>query len=305
MRRLRKIAYNFSVTLLVLLVYFGAIAPVWADGSGSSLSPKEFLRSGVTAFQAGDYRTAVERFTAAIDADREYSAAYSDRCLTYIYLEDYPAAVQDCTQALQFNPRDTEAYLNRGLAYHHLRQPVDAIADYNQLLQLKSDDFRAYYNRGLARAEQLAYREAIVDYGAALRQVSPLAHSLLGEIHNDRGLAQLGLEHWPQAIADFTQAIQFSSGDIRAYYNRGCAYHHQGNLMAALDDFTRVLEIAPSYAQAYLSRGLLQQQIGNTESAIADLQQAAQLFQTQGAMVAYQQTLDLLAKLQGSNLAIG
>lgn len=305
MRRLRKIAYGFSVALLTFLVCFGLIAPVWADGSDGSLSPKDSLRLGVTAFQEGDYLTAIDQFSKAIDTDSTYSNAYSDRCLTYIYLEDYPAAVQDCTQALQFNPRDTEAYLNRGLAYHRLGQPAEAVADYNQLLKLKPDDFRAYYNRGLARAEQLSYREAIVDYGEALRQVSPLAHSLLAEVHNDRGLAQLGLEHWPQAIADFTQAIQFSSSDIRAYYNRGCAYHHQGNLMASLGDFTRVLEIAPTHAQAYLSRGLLQQQIGDTEAAIADLQQAAQFFRTQGAMIAYQQTLDLLAKLQGSNLAIG
>lgn len=286
----------------MILINLNWVAPVWA---ATELTARERLQMGVAAFQEGAYQTAVTQFTEAIEADVGYAAAYSDRCLGYIYLEDYPAAVTDCTQALELNSKDTEAYLNRGLAYQRLGKPAAAIADYNHLLQLKPHDFRAYYNRGLVQADQQSYREAIVDYGAALRQASPLNHAILAEIHNDRGLAQLGLELWPQAISDFTQAIQFNNTDRRAYYNRGCAYHHQGNLLAAVEDFSHVVKIAPDHAQAYLSRGLIQQQLGNTEAALTDLEQAANCFSSQGATVAYQQTLDLIGKLRGFASAIG
>lgn len=279
------------------------VSPAWAD-SDSTMS-RASLRTGAIAFQEGAYQTAVNQFTEAIAVDANYAAAYSDRCLAYIYLEDYPAAITDCTHALELNPRDTEAYLNRGLAYQRLGQAAAALADYDYLLQLRPHDFRAYYNRGLVQANQQAYREAIVDYGAALRQASPLDHATLAAIHNDRGLAQLELELGQQAVSDFTQAIQFNSSDLRAYYNRGCAYHHQGNLLAAVEDFTHTLKIDPDHAQAYLSRGLIQQQLGNTKAALADLEQAASCFSSQGAMVAYQQTLDLIGKLQSFTAAIG
>ncbi|MFM7425935.1 MAG: tetratricopeptide repeat protein [Elainella sp.] len=303
-----------------LLLAFSWVSPVWAaeiwtaeipgSSGGSSVelradpSPRQLLRDGVAAFQAEDYQLAVERFTAAIAAEPDL-AAYSNRCLAQIYLNAYEQAIADCTAALEFSSREPESLLNRGLAYYRLGEFSNAIADYNALLQLKPHDFRAYYNRGLAQAELQAYREALVDYGEAMRQISPLDHSTLAEVHNDRGLAQLQLEHWPQAIADFTQAIQFNNSSLRAYYNRGCAYHHQGNLTASLNDFSQVLQLDPNHAQSYLSRGLVQQQLGHQQDALSDLQQAARYFQRQGAVVAYQQTLNLIERLRGTGVAIG
>lgn len=299
----KAICLNAFLVALLILISLGA-SPAWAELDNGAAS-RASLRAGVAAFLEGSYSTAVSQFTEAIAEDPSYAAAYSDRCLAYIYLEDYPAAITDCTEALELNSKDTEAYLNRGLAHQRIGQTAAALADYNYLLQLKPHDFRAYYNRGLVQANQQAYREAIVDYGAALRQASPLDHLTLAEIHNDRGLAQLELELWPQAISDFTQAIQFNSAEMHAYYNRGCAYHHQGNLLAAVENFTHALKIDPDYAHAYLSRGLIQQQLGNSEAALADLEQAASCFSRQGAMVAYQQTLDLIGKLRGFAAAIG
>lgn len=282
----------------------GAAQTAVISTAAANPTAKSLLRAGNTAFQTGDYELAAQQFTDSL-AIEPTSAAYGNRCLSKIYLEDYAAAVADCTQAIQINSKEPESYLNRGLAYHRLGQPAEAVADYDQLLRLKPHDFRAYYNRGLAQAEQQAYREAIVDYGEAIRQVTPLDHQTLAEIHNDRGLAELWLEHWPQAIASFTQAIRFNGSDQRAYYNRGCTYHQQGQLTAALNDFTQVLQIAPHDAQAYLSRGLIQQQLGNPEAALSDLQVAARYFNTQGAKVSYLQTMQLIQKLRVMNVAVG
>ncbi len=305
-----------GIGLMILLASgLSWAAPAWADATGeasrsgsaveiSTPISKKLLRAGVAAFQAEEYHLAIKQFTEAIAAEPGF-AAYSNRCLAQIHLGSYEQAIADCTTALQLNPKEPESFLNRGLAYYRTGEFSSAIADYNALLQIKPHDFRAYYNRGLAQAELRAYREALVDYGEAMRQISPLDRNMLAELHTDRGLAQLELERWPQAIADFTQAIQFSNSNLRAYYNRGCTYHHQGNLIASLNDFTQALQLAPDQAQTYLSRGLVQQQLGHSEAALGDLRQAAQYFQRQGAIVAYQQTLDLIERLRGSGVAIG
>jgi tetratricopeptide (TPR) repeat protein len=320
----KKTVSRFGLALLggwlMLLILLGWALPGWAaekagspTGSaveqGSDLEVKALLRSGVAAFQAEDYPLALERFTTAIAVEPGF-AAYSNRCLVQIQLAAYEPAIADCTAALQLNPREPEGFLNRGLAYYRSGEFSRAITDYNALLQIRSHDFRAYYNRGLAQAELQDYRAAIVDYGEAMRQISPLAHSILAEIHTDRGLAQMQLALLPQAVADFTQAIRFNNSNLRAYYNRGCAYHHQDNLLASLADFTQALQLAPQapepkQAQIYLSRGLVQQQLGHQKDALEDLQQAAQYFQRQGAIVVYQQTLDLIKRLRGSAIAVG
>ena len=148
-------------------------------------------------------------------------------------------------------------------------------------------------------------REAVVDYGEALRQADPLNHATLAEIHDDRGLAQLRLQNYRGAIADFNQAIQLNPADLRAYFNRGCTHHREGHYAAALIDFDQVLQIAPDYAEAAVSRGLVRHQLGQKGEAIADLQHAANCFRHQGAAVAYRQTLDLIHTLRSSNSTIG
>ncbi|MBD3883890.1 tetratricopeptide repeat protein [Phormidium tenue FACHB-886] len=282
-----------GLTLLVFL---------WATPASADNTAQEFLRSGIAAFHDQNYAIAVDHFSSAIQQDSALVAAYADRCLSQIYLEQYQEAIADCSQALQRNPQDLESLLNRGLSYHRLQQYQEAITDFTQLLQLTPHDSRAYYNRALAQVELAAYSEAIVDYGQALRQTSPLDRVVRGEIYIDRGLAQLLQNHQQAAIGDFTQAIQFNA-TARAYYNRGCAYHQQGNSTAALNDFSQVLEQDPNYAQAYLSRGLIRHERGERQAAIGDLRQAAQYFCYQGFMLAYQQTLELLQKIQGA--AIG
>jgi Tfp pilus assembly protein PilF len=124
-------------------------------------------------------------------------------------------------------------------------------------------------------------------------------------IHNDRGIAHLMLEQPQAAIADFTQAIQANPQDTRAFFNRGCVYHRQGNLIAAQDDFTQVTRLDPQYAEAYLNRGLIYQQLGHPVKAIAALQQAAQYFREQGLILPYQQTMSLIEKIRSPSLAVG
>ncbi len=138
----------------------------------------------------------------------------------------------------------------------------------DSLLQLTPYDHRAHYNRGLAREALGDDREAVVDYGEALRQAWPLDHATLAEIHDDRRLAQLQVQNYRGAIADFTQAIQLNPVDLRAYFNRGCTHHHEGNYAAALIDFDQVLQIAPDYAEAAVSRGLVRHQLGQKGEAI-------------------------------------
>lgn len=311
LRSLRR--WGLTLALCISLVAGVGLSPVYAQSVSEAmpsdedarLTPAQNLVEGILALQQESFESAVDPLSQVIETDSKNSVAYANRCLAYLQLQHYEQAITDCDQALKLQPANTEAYLNRGLAHHRLGQFAEAIADYTQLLRYTPADFRAYYNRGLAHIELTSYREALVDLGASLRQVSPLNREAIALIYTDRGLANLLLEQFPQAIADFTQSLQFNPLDERARFNRGCAYHHQGNGRAARDDFAAVVQHNANHGPALLNLGLILVQQGEKQAAIATLQQAAQCFCQQGHMAEYQQVLSWIERLTSSSMAWG
>jgi len=99
---------------------------------------------------------------------------------------------------------------------------------------------------------------------------------------------------------DFSQAIHLDESDARAYYNRACTCHRQRDYVGAIRDFTQSLQRNPNQPEAYVNRGIARYEMGYQQSAFEDLRKGAQCFCDRGQMVAYQQTLNLLKKLQRS-----
>jgi tetratricopeptide (TPR) repeat protein len=292
----------WSIGLMIVLLFLAA--PVQAEPIAES-APQTLFQIGITALRQQQYETALTALTQVIQQDDQFGAAYSDRCLVNLQLDRLEDAIADCSQALALHPYNPEDYLNRGLAFFRAGDANQAIADYDQLLKFRPSDFRARYNRGLAYFELGDYRRAIVDYGESLRETMPLDYTSLSEIHSDRGLSELMLEDYQGAIADFSQAIYFNSKNARAYYNRACTNQRQGETARALADFSQVIALSADYPDAYLSRGLIYQQMGKQQEAMMDLQHAAQQFQAQGAIAAYQQTLNLIEQIQHLRIAYG
>lgn len=304
----------FSRRIISRLIAFGMLLILaWGSGCPGAIaaeavsSPElDGFAAGVAAFRQGDYAAAIAAFDTAIREHPDSAAAYGDRCLAHIYQRQYAEAIADCTQALRIDPRNTEAYLNRGLAQYRRGVYAEAIADFSQLLRITPHDPRARYNRGLAKVAQTAYREAIVDYGEALRQASPQDRQMLAQIYTDRGLAELLVDDRRGAIADLTQAIQLDSGSARAYLNRACAYHRDGNLTAALNDFDQAIAIDSTYAEAYFGRAMVRQARGESGSAIADLRESVRYFgeHPELAPESYRQAVQLLKQWR-SHTSVG
>ncbi|MBE8987712.1 tetratricopeptide repeat protein [Nostoc sp. LEGE 12450] len=281
----------FSLTFLTLSAYS---APVTI----TQMTASKFLELGVDKMRRGNYQEAIESFNQAIEVEKNFAVAYSDRCLAYLQLQDYHQAVTDCTQAINFAPDDFEPYLNRGLALYREGDYLGAIVDYNRAIALKPYDFRAYYNRGLAFAGDGKDSEAILDFNLALTQIPRITSLLLADIYNDRGLAHFVLQDIQAAMFDFNLAIRLNANDYRAYFNRGCACGRNGDDFGAVRDFSQVIRLNPSNAQAYVNRGVARYRLGYHLGAMSDLQKASEYFDNQGKRVAYEKTLDLLNNLR-------
>jgi tetratricopeptide (TPR) repeat protein len=93
--------------------------------------------------------------------------------------------------------------------------------------------------------------------------------------YNNRGIAYHELKQYDKAIKDYSQAIKMDPADVAVYNNRGNAYYEQNKYELALADYNRGLKRRPDYAKAHLNRGLVYYQMGKTDKACRDFLNAS------------------------------
>ena len=241
----------------------------------------------------GDKQGAIDDYNQVIRINPNDALAYNNRGNVRNDLGDKPGAIDDYTQAIKINPNLAEAYGNRGNVRNELGDKPEAIADYTKAIDINPNYAKAYNNRGNARNELGDKQGAIDDYNQAIK-INPndvLAYYNRGKVRNDLG-------DKPGAIADYTKAIKINPNLAEAYNNRGNVRDDLGDKPGAIDDYTQAIKINPNLAEAYGNRGNVRYDLGDKQAAISDLQQAANLFQEQGNLGAYQMTLENIRKIQ-------
>ena len=73
----------------------------------------------------------------------------------------------------------------------------------------------------------------------------------------------------PQAIVDYSKAIEMIPRDARLYYARGLVYGKENNLAQASADYAKAIEIDPKIAPAYFNLGIISDAQGKIPQAIA------------------------------------
>ena len=140
--------------------------------------------------------------------------------------------------------------------------------------------------------KQGAYPQAIEEFTKAI-EASPKDSRL----YVDRGGVYLsGLQKFPEATADFTKAIELSPKDAGAYSLRGAALVEQNQIDAAMTDLNKALEMKPDDSRTLERRGLAYYKQKNYEAALADYNKA--LEKTPDSMLALSRRADAFVALQ-------
>ncbi len=155
--------------------------------------------------------------------------------------KDFEAALLEFSEAIKLAPTYAQAYYERGRTFLILDQHERALTDFNKVIELKDP-------------------ETLVD-----------AYNNRGYIYNEF------LKKYPEAIADFTRAIQIDPSYIRAYYNRALAYDRSNQSKEALADYSKTIQLDAQYVDAYNNRGIVYLQTKQFELALADFNKAVAL----------------------------
>jgi tetratricopeptide (TPR) repeat protein len=112
------------------------------------------------------------------------------------------------------------------------------------------------------------WRDAVRHCNNALR-LKPNNVDVLGI----RGVAQLSLGNYAQAIADFSQALRIKPM-VDTYINRAIAFRNDGKFEDALADCNEALRLRPQDNTIYIERAQTYRQSGNLEQAVIDFKAA-------------------------------
>ena len=286
----RGVAYNYSGQ------YDEALADFERALELDENYAQAYLNRGSAYHQLGLYDEAIIEFTTALNLDATLSEAYYNRGLIYNELERYEEAIADFDQSIPMCSMDchadyrqrgyahqnlnnykqaiadyTEAialdengdtYFYRGLAYYDLDQFDEAIADFSSTLQLIENDADAYYYRGLSYYKTGSYLHAIADFDLSI----PLCEYGCHVEYFYRGNAHLTLEHFDEAIADYSSAIQLDENFASAYWGRGSGYYIMGieTYELAIADYRRYAEITGDFEP------IMEELIAEMQAALAE-----------------------------------
>ena len=113
----------------------------------------------------------------------------------------------------------------------------------NEYVFTNYDQGELHYRRGNLRLEDGRYQEALMEFEDQLRLDSWFPPGHLG-----KGLALMGLQRNPEALAAIDQAIALQPDFAAAFANRGILHDRMGRSEKALDDYRRALQLDATLA---------------------------------------------------------
>jgi eukaryotic-like serine/threonine-protein kinase len=230
-----------------------------------------YTRAGLRV-QRGDYRQAVDDYTAAIALQPRALEPYRDRAaVRWLYLKDFDDALADWRQVARLRPNDPEPYRCLGVIYLGRRQYEWALDELDNALTRRAD-----YPEALWAKAQIYLWQG--DAKEALKILDPLAQQLPSdavETLNLRGDIYQRLRRLEDAAADYRRLIQLRSNLPEAYVSLAQVYLKQAKLGQARECFEQLVAANRQSAAAYLARGRFLRDQGQFETARQDAQQAA------------------------------
>lgn len=117
--------------------YLGIERQIGDEWSKSGSAAIDLLvRRGQDAIDQGDYRTAVEHFSAAIDHAPEFAEAYNGRATAFYLLDEFGLSLEDIRQTLILEPRHFGALAGFAMILEQIDREADALEVYRQILEL-------------------------------------------------------------------------------------------------------------------------------------------------------------------------
>lgn len=235
---------------------------------------KEVFSRGEQKLAERNWSAAAKQFEKAVELEKNYAEAWSLWGEAIHNEGEIFEAVTKFKHAVAINPRFTKAWYNLGLGYENLHLEKKLKEDEKARKKISKTQFKnavEAYQRALAISpmnDERAVADSHFRLGVVLRDMElkkdKKAQNFKGstlhleaaikmfpdfpECRNELGRVYDIIGRYPDAIDQFTKAIEGHKYFAQAYSNRGVSWWHDGNWDNALADARKAVEIDPRFA---------------------------------------------------------
>ena len=132
-----------------------------------------------------------------------------------------------------------------------------------------------FLGRGTEMADKGRFPDAINDFSKAIEQ-----DPTMREAYRSRGSLYAQAGQIDLALKDMEIYLKYDSVDVVTWNNLAQIYYRQGKLPKALQAFNKTIELKPDAAMSYQSRAKVYEMLGDTARMRADLNQARAIAQS-------------------------
>ncbi len=141
-------------------------------GCGRQQSAVSLYVDAVTLKEDGRMKDAIEKLNEAIEADEEFSLAYSMLCKIHQDLKEYEKSASACEMAVNLNPWSFEDQFNLGWNYLMMRKTVLAAEVFRKACEMEPDHLAANINSAMAHYEIGDFAKAL-EYAERVERIDP------------------------------------------------------------------------------------------------------------------------------------
>jgi eukaryotic-like serine/threonine-protein kinase len=213
--------------------------------------------------------TAIDKYKEAIELDSRYATAYAQLAWAYLHLYTLrgdPAALSlgrsNSDQALSLNPNLIVGRLAMSFVLQQIGDYDGAVHEIAEALSIDPDDPRTLVLRGQLFARLNRWVDAEESFKRAIKRRPNLwlPHDELGVVYNAEG-------KYPQAVAEFREAVLLVPRSAWPLNNLASMYLQQGKIAEAKDAAKRSLDLNFGDSAATTMAASLRCE-GNPEDAI-------------------------------------
>lgn len=283
--------------IILLFAIFLLAVPTFAQFGKSAL---ELNEAGLKHYLAGEYDSAIEVLTRAIEAgstpktvrgfrpnslaesseekalresvkviDSAAAVAYVNRGNVYFAVGQLDYAISDYTDAIRIYPALADSYLRRSSAYLGKKDTARAIADSEMYIKLEPGSMAGYVARGMARITAGEVALAFADINKACELEPNAAEPIFrrGDFYRVSG-------DGARAEADYRKATKLDKHFAGPHAGLGSLAFGRKDYKAAIEHYTAALDRDPRLAQIFAFRAYAYMYLGKEADAERDAARA-------------------------------